>query len=278
LHLDRLHDPASTGGGALTILAYLAFRRGDYDTAHKYHIAALWLRYDGPFQREVAVSLIGLGDVAAANNDLTLAETYYGQALSQGGTAGDDQLTATAQIRLSRIEERQRRVASAHTPAQEGLALARALGELPLTALAQRQLANLALIAGMYRQAGAHLDEALSIARTIGGNDLLSRLVDDYARLLAALGEQAPLLQLTSAAVTNRAANNTLYLPHQRAELDRLIADARRDLGSAESAHHWATGAALTLDEALLCAQRYCADALPPEISATSPPGAESAR
>jgi hypothetical protein len=193
-----------------------------------------------------------LGLLAMSRCEYDRAKRYLTESCALA-EAGDSPATVySGRIRLGIIARLEGDYARARTVLEECLAVFRALGSKRLTVVTLTSLGNLARCEGKIDQAWRLLTDALAqtqqagycpgweILACVGGLGVLAITEGTFARGVRLLG-----------AVT--AADGTLgapHLPELRFDADTALACARAVLADAEYVHAWATGQAMTLEQA----------------------------
>jgi hypothetical protein len=172
----------------------------------------------------VADGLVRLGDVAAAQGDMTEATSLYTEALTS--------------YRQSHRQWGANR--SPHITA--------ALSHLAHTALEQ----------GDWARAESHAAESLTVARELGQRGIpeVARTLEVEAALAAVRNAPARALRLAGAAAALRARIVQPLPVSDQATFEQTLILARRALTTEESAAAWAEGQAMSSDEAITDALR----------------------
>jgi predicted ATPase/DNA-binding CsgD family transcriptional regulator len=195
----------------LNNLAALAIDQGDYATAQ-------------PFLRESLSIKRGLGDAAGIANSL---HNLGDAALHRG--AYDE---AAAALR-------------------EGLAFSRQVGVGHVSAQSLHSLGMVVLRCGDHSGADGHLRESLSLFQQLGDRSGIALCLEGLAEAAVTRGACERAVLLLSAASAWRQANDFPVPPYDRSDYDRVLGAAHSGLKSAAFGDAWATGAAMTLEQAI---------------------------
>lgn len=211
LALAREMDDVPRVATVLNNLAALAIDQGDYGAAQ-------------PFLRESLSIKRGLGDAAGIANSL---HNLGDAALHQGAYA-----QAAAALR-------------------EGLTFSRQVGVRHVSAQSLHSLGMVALRRGDHTGADAHLRESLGLFQQLGDRSGIALCLEGLAEAAVKRGACEPAVVLLSAASAWRAANDFPVPPYDRRDYDRVLGAAHAGIRSAAFADAWATGAAMSLEQAI---------------------------
>ncbi|MCC6627365.1 MAG: helix-turn-helix domain-containing protein [Chloroflexi bacterium] len=250
-------DAATLGRArALLCAAELAFSQGDTTAARTYLDEALPIcraRGDEPGH---GWAVVCAGWVTVLAGDVATGRAQLEAALPLAQASGDPLNLAVALHFLGYIAAVQGETARARTLQHDALRLARQSGNPRTIASALFRLGQIAMVDGDYPLARARYVEAAMTISPLGYPVLLSGLLRSLAALVAAEGRPLQALRLAGAADRLGAATD---VPAARLDLidvtDRL-AHVRAALGDAAAAAAWATGQAMTLDQAVTMALR----------------------
>jgi predicted ATPase/DNA-binding CsgD family transcriptional regulator len=211
LALAREMNDAPRVATVLNNLAALAIDQGDYATAQ-------------PYLRESLSIKRGLGDAAGIANSL---HNLGDAALHQGAYE-----QAAAALR-------------------EGLIFSRQVGVGHVSAQSLHSLALVGLRSGDHGAANGHLRESLSLFQQLGDRSGIALCLEGLAEAAVARGACEPAVLLLSAASTWRKANDFPVPPYDRSDYDRVLGAAHSALKGTAFADAWATGAVMTLEQAI---------------------------
>ena len=134
---------------------------------------------------------------------------------------------------------------------REGLAFSRQVGVGHVSAQSLHSLGMVVLRCGDYSGADDHLRESLSLFQQLGDRSGIALCLEGLAEAAIATGACAPAVLLLSAASAWREANNFPVPPYDRSDYDRVLGAAHSGLKSTAFGDAWATGAAMTLEQAI---------------------------
>ncbi len=103
---------------------------------------------------------------------------------------------------------------------------------------------------GDYRQAVALYAESLALYRTMGDSEGIAGCLEAVARVAYAQGQMERATRFYAAAATLRDAIGASLTSTNRTTHDQALVNARMALGEPAFAAAWATGAALSMDQA----------------------------
>jgi tetratricopeptide (TPR) repeat protein len=242
----ELGDTQGTAGVCIQ-LGDSNLRQGQLAQAENYFTEGHTLALATGDQRLVAWALLGLGQIAAElHGDLQRASALSTEALSVFRTVGDQIGRARVLLSLARMDAASGAYHIAASHQQERLAIERALHHKQGIAFTLLELANLASAQGDYATAAAHLAESLSLWRELGAHPWIAETLNRFAELAALQGrpKQAARLFGAAEAFSERAGLRTS--PRTR-EVDA----ARAEIGAVAFAGAWASGRALSLEQAI---------------------------
>jgi hypothetical protein len=133
----------------------------------------------------------------------------------------------------------------------QSLALAQTLGASFIVAGQTEKLGRLAHLQGNYAKARAYHAEALARFRPFGSATLIAWCLEGLAATLGVENGHIQATRLCGAATTLREEARTPLPVEERAEVDNVLLASKRALGETRFSHEWASGAALTQEEAL---------------------------
>lgn len=236
---------------SLNKLGGIAYARGDYAT---------WeanLRESEPLKLEVGGHYLYALVMGYTGRELTqLGRFAEGRALCEQALTlhrqlGDKWGLIIALLNFSQAVILQGDVDRAEVLAQEALDLAYALAANHLITITQHKLGLVALARMNYDRAAALLCDALQAFRLHKNYHAQVEALETFAKL--ALAQQQPQRALCLAGTLTRqyAATERVLPPVLQRNFDQMIASARQQLAPNASATAWATGEAMTLDEAV---------------------------
>jgi predicted ATPase len=200
-----------TAGEALNELGILAAHQGDWGRAARRYEDSLALWRPLGDESGIGLALNNLGDVAIHLGDLERAEAALVEALARSRTVGDQGMLAACLVNLGWVARLRGEVARAEALQREALVLARDLGDPRRCAELLEHVASTAAAAVQGARAARLLGAAAAVRKTIG----------------------APLPA------------------PEREDVEEAVAAARAALGEAAWAMAFASGQALSLEEAI---------------------------
>ena len=133
----------------------------------------------------------------------------------------------------------------------ESLPIWRELEDKQHIAMALNNLGRVASRQGDYSGARAFLVDALMIRCELGDKPGIAYSLEGFASLATAQGRASWAARLFGAAEALREAIRVPLLPPDRPEYEQTVNAAHSSLGEEAFAEHWATGRAMTLEEAI---------------------------
>ncbi|MFN8497159.1 MAG: tetratricopeptide repeat protein [Anaerolineae bacterium] len=246
------------GGGDLAGVARaaigagtLAAQRGDYAAAMSHYDESLSLRRQLNDSANIANVLNNMGIVARFQGEYTQARALHQQALAIRREIGDKRGIGYSLINLGNVELDERAFDEAGACLKEALTVWREIGDRYLIANTLNNLANLQRDEGNYDAARESYRESLFIDRDLGDRWSLAYLLEDIGCLAAALGQPDQALRLAGAGDALRQAINAPLSAAERNKLDGRLGAARQALGDDRAAQSFATGRALTMEQAI---------------------------
>jgi tetratricopeptide (TPR) repeat protein len=141
---DRMEDESDREAAAryLRARAREAKTRGDLAGARAFFQGSLVVCQTKCAPRSIALSMMGLGKLAADQRDWSLAERWYQGALAGYRSVRDPPRSLGALLRLAEVADRAGRPTVARQRYQECLRLAEAVGDRERSAVARKWLAD----------------------------------------------------------------------------------------------------------------------------------------
>jgi non-specific serine/threonine protein kinase len=249
LGLPGAAAPTLPRAGALDAAGFLAFQQADYAAALALHGEALALREALGDRRGLRHPLHGLGDARLFGGDPDGARALFERGLANADALGDRWGVALFCQHLALLAYVRGDRRAARTWYERALAGSRERGNPWGVAYARGGLGRLALAAGDAAAAGALHRESLAALRDVGDRFVLAFKLQDLAAVAAARGDAARALRLAGAAATLCEVAGYVTPPALRAQVDDVVAAARRALGPAAPAA-WAEGRAMSPEAA----------------------------
>jgi predicted ATPase/DNA-binding CsgD family transcriptional regulator len=248
-----LADRRRVGFGLLT-LANVKSEMGDYEVAARTYEESLAALRDQNDHRatamalgELSLALLYLGEADRAEEASQKSIAMYHLTNNRQGLAGS--LTDLAIILLARQEYER-----AYELCTESLAIRRALGDKGGCAHTLMVLAWVATAQGKLPQAIIACKESLAIREATGDRKGIAQALEGLARIANIAGDPTGAVRLLSAASRLRAGAGSLPAPTERAEIERVAAQLRSQLGESAFDSAWSEGTAAssqrTMDEA----------------------------
>jgi predicted ATPase/DNA-binding SARP family transcriptional activator len=247
------------GVGDATLLAYGLFLRcgaaaicGDYARlralAEEYRPVARVLGDRGG----QANSLVHLAHVTWAEGDLPTTQALLVQALTIYRDVADHTGVAWAAAGLSRVHLRRRDVGGASALVDEALVLVRRYGDhAQLSMIVLRAAGDVAMARGEVETAASHYRKGLLLLADHWLGVFRLFLIEGMARVAAARSQPIRAVQLAAAAAAERTRLGAALAPFDRDWLESALAPGRESLSEEAWTAAWATGQAMTLEQAI---------------------------
>jgi ATP/maltotriose-dependent transcriptional regulator MalT len=206
---------------------------------------------------ELGMLLCRLAYLAVLQGDLDRAEARFGPALGAAQEVGLLTEAAFARAGLGLVAQRRGDAERAREQREQALALLRRRsGRHPLGIFMLHRLGTVTQQRGDLEHAAALNREVLEQARTHGAPLLLAVALEGLAGIGGAAGDPELAALLLGVAATVRRLAGMPLPPGQRGEVDRVTRVARQALGEDRFASTFARGVALSMEEAVVVAQR----------------------
>jgi predicted ATPase len=199
----------------------------------------------------VPTALGGLSQLALARGDVARASAYAVEALALARAIGDHTMMALGLGSIGLIALSRGDVAHAETAFQESLALSRQIGDTHGTAWSLNYLGLLAIDAGDHDRGTLLIVESLGLRRQLDDNRGIAGCFEGLAHIAGGTGDPERAGRLLAAASALR---DSLHAPLSGAELrrkDQTLSAVRRTLDVDAFERIWASGAALSLQDAI---------------------------
>ena len=230
----------------------VAFFRGAYERAAALFDECLSLQHELRYAPGIAMALHLSGGVAYCRGDTARAIAMLEQSIQLCRDLGYREHLAQALETRGRIACRQGDQALAATLLKEGVSVARELGDTEDMANTLAGLGHVARERGHHARAVTLHRESLAIRQRPGAASVYSTAgLEGLGMALGAWGEATLAARLLGAAAAAREGLDTPLPPPDRAAYERTLADARAALGGGAFAAAWATGQAMTLEQAI---------------------------
>lgn len=225
---------------------------GDLEQAAAYLNESLALRRQIDDRGGIAYCLVNLGAIAMARGQLAEARQLVDDGLALLRQVGEQMAVGAALGMLAEIALKAGDRAEARRRLSDSLAVRRQIGDRGGAAWALRLLGDLEAQDGYPTAAWALYREALAIERERANTPRLREVLDAFARLLAAQGQDADALALCVLLRRDLASE-----PERAADLDARIAALAARLPPAEAEAARGRAAAWTLDTAAASLLEY---------------------
>jgi predicted ATPase len=239
---------------ALNALGDVVCRQGDHETARALNEEALEIARQVGNRGEVAVALLSLGVEAEHREAYTVARSAFETTLTRLRDLGDKPKMAVALNCLGRIATREGDSTGAKLFHEESLEMGRRMGMRDCMAESLLGLADIAHLQGDHGSALALCRQSLALLRDIGDQRELPRVLEKIALLLTLQRQPAPGASLCAAAQAIRERATISRPPNYRADYEQHVESSRRELGHERFTAAWASGHAMTLEQAVACA------------------------
>jgi len=241
-------------GYALTGLGAVACVQGNYARAMDLHDESLLLCQEIGNEEGIAFALAHAGHVESARGHRERAGALYEQSLAMWRAYGDRWGMADILTHLAKLARAQGDDARAVSLADESLALYRELGDKPGIVGALCARAEVARAQGNHERAAALLAESLQLCGELVARLTVVSCLEGVAEVASARGYAEPTARLFGASTALRASLGAPAPIADQPIREQMIVDARVALGDEAFAVAWATGQALSLQEAIVAA------------------------
>ena len=199
----------------------------------------------------ISVALGNLGRLAQERGETEQAAAYFEESYAQARKFGASDELYLALINLAEIARLQGDLVRARALLEEVLSAARTRGFTFGIANTLTLLGHLAREQQEYPLARARYRESLELYRMLGNPTYIAWCLEGVAALLYAEHRYEPAIRLCAAATTLRLKEQSPMPPAEQQHFDQIVKAARAALGEATSAEAWASGLALSQDEAI---------------------------
>ena len=198
----------------------------------------------------IAWTLLGMAQAAADEGDAAGARRYADESAALFEVGADEHGLGWARHLQAVAAIKGGDCAAALRYAEEGLALFRKHENLSGIAWTQLCLAQAHIEQGRAQEGRACCREALELAARVGWLDALTFALEMLAGVAVAEGRARRAARLLGAAAALRERHDKHRPPSDRGWYGRIIGAVRRELGGEALAEEWASGQALTAEEA----------------------------
>ena len=258
LALSRAAGDTWGMGESLHFLGHQALKEEGPAASRSFFEQCLALFRQAGNKWSISLALKDLGMIAFWRGDDAAAAPLYEESLALVREVGEqwhiaDTLSRIGELALARGDYEHARACYV-----ESTALARSMGNARKVAGGLQHLGHVALRRDEHAEARTLFAEALAAYRELGYGRGIALCLQGFAARAAADGQPQRAARLFAAAASLLRAEDTSVDPFDRAEhvtgYDRDIASVRDALGDATFAAAWATGEALSPDEAVTLA------------------------
>jgi predicted ATPase/DNA-binding SARP family transcriptional activator/DNA-binding CsgD family transcriptional regulator len=236
---------------AVRNLAAVALWRGDYARAAPLYVEAVALLREAGDVHELSNILNHFGILAAYQGDHSRAMALHQESLELSRALGDKLGGAVARLNLGRDLLNQGDAVGAAATSAEAHQLLREVGNLRAAAYALTIHAEAERTRGNGARSAALFLEVFSLLRRVG--DLVGMTEGLWNAVGMALAQEdaAQAARLSGAAEALQEVHGAARAPHYQTDFNRNLAAVRAALDAPAFAAEWATGRALTLDQAM---------------------------
>jgi predicted ATPase/class 3 adenylate cyclase/DNA-binding CsgD family transcriptional regulator len=275
--LARPSPRTSARASALEAEGYAALRQNDHAVAASSlaESLAIWRELDD--RPRMVQTLRYLSILHSYQRDYDQAKATLDESMAVALQCDDARGVAMAIRYLADLAQERGEYAEAAAAYEQSLPLARQRGDVHEVAYALRGLGNVARAQGAYVRARQLLRESLGLFSSLNDRRCTPICLEGIACMMVGPGWAEHATRLLGAAQAFQQTTGAPAPPSEIADYQRTEADARAHLGEERFATVWASGAAMSLDEAVSYA---LADDEPSETTAalTSPPEVAPAR
>ncbi|HEY6411420.1 MAG TPA: NB-ARC domain-containing protein, partial [Ktedonobacteraceae bacterium] len=241
LRIERLY------GLARTLVRHGRVEHG----AEAYAKEALQLAQSIGDQNGISNSYATLGMIAQASGKLDEAEDAFTESYTYARLIEHNGLMGRALFGLADLARMRGEMTHGTELLGEALISARASGMTWDIANIMTLLGQLACQQQHYAEAKTHYREALALYRTFGSPTYAAWCLEGFAATICAEGHCEQATRLCAAATALREQTQTPLPPAERVAFEQTVVSARAAMGEGTFAREWATGNALTWDEAI---------------------------
>ncbi|MBI3961283.1 MAG: tetratricopeptide repeat protein, partial [Deinococcus sp.] len=252
LALCREVGDESGAADSLQGLGVVALQQGDYQQAAALCEESLALQQKwASDHRGVPFSLLYLGMVARSQGDYQRALALLEESLALYQKRGEKWGMANALNNLALTARCQGNYGRALALGEQSLALSQEIGAQQNIAAALTTLGLVACSQGDDQRATSSLKESLVLCQRLGLKLTIVECLEGLAQVAGGQGQPARAARLCGAAEARREALGAPLPPADRADYERQVAHLRSELDEATCAAAWATGRAMSLEQAV---------------------------
>jgi len=255
LALPARPDLAALRAELLQGAGMLMLHQGDYDTARAFLDDGVTVARRAGDRDALILTLATLGFVTRVRCEYATAQSALEEALPLARAAGDSFHTAMALHHLGLLAlEADRDLETAWSLNDEALALFGRIGNRRMIGVVRLAMGRVAQARGDLSGARALVAEALSLHCQVGEVGHVPHMLNVLAAIDADAGRSERAVRLAGAAVALGEAMGTRVWPVILRERDAWLKPARHALGEGNFARAWASGEAMTREQAVACA------------------------
>jgi predicted ATPase/DNA-binding CsgD family transcriptional regulator len=239
-------------GKALELLGSAAMLRGDWALAERALAEAVALGRETGDKLTLSFALsMQSGLLLAARGDLAAARIGMAESARLAREIGMPAETAQAVMGLANVATRAGEWDEARAHIHEAVALFGQVGDRVRVNAAHSDLAHIERRAGNLEEARHLYQQTIVIWQEFGQRGAIAHQLECFAFLARAQEQFARAARLLGAAETLRAALDSPMTTTEQAEYDREVTALRAQMEAEADAVQWATGRAMTIDEAI---------------------------
>jgi tetratricopeptide (TPR) repeat protein len=202
-------------------------------------------------QKSISNAFATLGMIAQASGNIEEAEAAFTESYTHAKLIGQSGLMSRALVGLAELAGMQGDAGGAIALLEEALTNAQTAGMTWDIPMITTLLGHMARQQQNYALAKAHYREALMLYRAFSSPTYIASCLAGYAAAACAEGHYAQATRLCAKAAMLREQTQTELLPTEREAFEQIVATARAALDEPAFMQEWATGSALTQEEAL---------------------------
>ncbi len=229
----------------------IALYQGDYVAARSLLEESITLGRELGYQRQLAFALGDLGRVFLYQGDFVTARTHLEENVAIARGLGDQRTLSYALGFLGQLALYQGDWTTARSLMEESLAIHRETGDQLGTARRLYDLGRVAFGEGDVIAAYALYEEGLSIFLALQSKWFIAASFEALAAGVLVQGQPTWAARLWGAAEMLREGMGTPIPPIERPAYERMVANARTQLGESAFAAAWAQGRAMTPEHVL---------------------------
>ncbi|MBS1253930.1 MAG: putative HTH-type transcriptional regulator [Anaerolineales bacterium] len=240
----------------LNNLGMVAYVQGDYATAHSLYDESLAIERQLDEEWGIGATLRNLGMVAQSQGDHVTAHARCAESLDIFRKLSDRWRIADSLSFLGAVARYQGDYTRARELYEESLDIFRELEHKRGIAMSLYRLGDVARVQGENTVARILFDGGLTRFRELGDPIAIAYLLEGFGHLAAAGGRPARAVRLFTAAEGTRQVAGAPLSPVDRPEYQRSLTAARTRLDEDAFAAAWGEGRAMTLEQAIVYAQK----------------------